>query len=163
MKHTSQEFISYLQWIHAHNKTELCHIRRNLSLSDEFSCESDFIDCFCGIKKEIGIGRYYAYYITLRLFAIHPKCNKTTLGHAMQYVYKRQRCSEVVDRRFLSVFDNRFSISRSIEKSVLILKRYNVGLDYIYLLDDLIDLFECDELSKSDLVRRRWAEDFYGF
>lgn len=163
MKHTSQDFVSYLQWMHEYKKTELCQLRGHLFFRDESSCESDFIDCFCGNKKELGIGRYYAYYIVLRLFAIHPKHNKTTLAHAMRYVYQKQHCSEVVMSRFLSLFDNRLSISISIERSVLVLKKNNIGFNYICLLDDLIDLFECSEISKSDIVHRRWAEDFHGF
>lgn len=163
MSDYAQDFIAHLQRLGEHDRGALAVLRRSLGfVPGAYAPAYPYVERFVAAERHAQDASRLALYVVAGLYATHPrqagKSLATSLGELM-----RQRDSASIEQRFIALLGaDAENLAVYLRQIVSLLAAGDLPLDYGALLKDLsLWLNPRIDPERRDLVRQRWARDFY--
>ncbi|MEE4463896.1 type I-E CRISPR-associated protein Cse2/CasB [Azotobacter chroococcum] len=163
MSDYAQSFIEYLETLHERDRGALAVLRRSLGFAPgAYAPAYPYVERFVAAERHAQDASRLALYVVAGLYATHPrqggKSLATSLGELM-----RQRDSASIEQRFVALLGaDAENLAVYLRQIVSLLAAGDLPLDYAALLKDLsLWLNPRIDPERRDVVRQRWARDFY--
>lgn len=163
MSDYAQSFIKYLEALPERDRGALAVLRRSLGFAPgAYPPAYPYVERFVAAERHAQDASRLALYVVAGLYATHPrqggKSLATSLGELM-----RQRDSASIEQRFVALLGaDAENLAVYLRQIVSLLAAGDLPLDYAALLKDLsLWLNPRIDPERRDVVRQRWARDFY--
>jgi CRISPR system Cascade subunit CasB len=163
MSDYAQRFIAHLESLHEHDRGALAVLRRSLGFAPGvYPPAYPHVERFVAAERHAQDASRLALYVVAGLYALHPRLGgkslATSLGELM-----RQRDGTGIEQRFIALLGaDAESLAVYLRQVISLLATSDLPLDYAALLRDLhLWLAPWIDPERRDVVRQRWARDFY--
>lgn len=161
-----ETFVSHLLELAKSNRGAMAELRRSLSHEP-----GTHVGAFPYVERHAGTRHAHdayrkALYLVAGLFALHPEQQG---GHSFAAAYgrlgeqrKRSQKSDGIERRFIALLSaDADSLPAHLRQAVALLVADDIPFDYVRLLNDVAIWLDPRRLDRLDVIRQRWAQDFY--
>lgn len=158
-----QPFIDHLQQLAKSNRGALAELRRSLTFAPGTVPRIfPYVEPFIASDEHPDSARRLAHYLVAGLYALHPQQQGVTLAKAMGALYRKQKLSPSTEGRFITLLEsNAGTLAEPLRHCVTLLRTHNLAINYRTLLSDLTIWLNPTSPDPLDILRRRWASDFY--
>lgn len=163
MSEFAQSFIAHLQRLHERDRGALAILRRSLGFAPgAYAPAYPYVERFVAAERHAQDASRLALYLTAGLFAAHPRQAAKSLAASLGELM-RQRDSASIEQRFVALLGaDAENLAVYLRQIISLLAADDRPLDYGALLRDLsVWLNPYIDAERRDVVRQRWARDFY--
>lgn len=164
MSEHAKKFVNYLQGLKkAQNRGALAALRHSLAFAPGvYPPAYPYVERFVPLDSHAQDSFRLALYIVAGLYAFHPEQRDQSFASSLGEVLHR-RGSSSLERRFVSLLGaDPENLADYLRHSASLLAAEGIGCDYAALIDDVSTwLNSFNESDRRDLIRQRWARDFY--
>ncbi|SEJ14764.1 CRISPR system Cascade subunit CasB [Azotobacter beijerinckii] len=163
MSDYAQRFIAHLESLHEHDRAALAALRRSLGFAPgAYPPAYPYVEPFVAAERHAQGASRPALYVVAGLYATHPRQAGRSLASSLGELMRR-RDSAGIEQRFIALLGaDAENLATYLRRVVSLLAAGDLALDYAALLEDLNRWLDPRiDPERRDLVRQRWARDFY--
>lgn len=163
MSEAAQSFIAHLVQLKESNRGALAHLKRSLGFAPgAYPAAYPYVERFVGADRHAQDPWRLALYLTAGLFAMHPSHQVGTKLATSLGRLGKQRDSASVEQRFVALLGADIqSLPVLLRRAIALLSADGLACDFIALQEDLACWLNPLAYEQHDLLRQRWARDFY--
>ena len=163
MSDLAKKFVDHLENLKQRNRGAMATLRHSLAFEPGgYPPAYPYVERFVGTERHARDPWRLALYVVAGLYARHPLQRGQSFAASLGELL-RKRESSALEQRFVALLGaDAENLHNYLRQAISLLAADDVGCDFVGLLDDLrrwLDPFLDPE--RRDLVRQRWARDFY--
>lgn len=159
----SERFVAHLIRLGEQDRGALAILRRSVGFAPgAYPRAYPYVERFVDVARVESDPYRLALYVVSGLYALHPKQSSQCSFAAAMGALRRARESDSVEKRFIALLSaGHDELPNYLRQTVSLLAADGLAFDYIKLLDDLARWLNPYAIEVRDVMRRRWARDFY--
>jgi len=161
MNNLSNEFIDYLASLRERDNGAMAKLRHSLAFAPgAYPQAYPYVERFMAESWHSQDSHRLSLYVVAALFARHPVVDETkSFAKAFAEVCNKRE-SKSLERRFIAILDADVdTIFDYLRHAISLIAIEGIGFDYATLRNDLVTWM--NRLKNLDILRQRWASDFY--
>lgn len=163
MSDYARDFVAHLEELHKHSSAAMAELRHSLGFAPgAYPPAYPYVERFVAAERHAQDASRLALYVVAGLYALHPRQGGRSLAAGLGELMRR-RDGAGIEQRFIALLGaDAENLAVYLRQVVSLLATGDLPLDYAVLLRDLhLWLDPWIDPERRDVVRQRWARDFY--